>query len=290
MKLFLAASDYINPDKNIKEQIVACIKSAILNTNLEIYLIFDGEDKSFLKIIEEYGIKVIKHTSQIFKQIHDTNIKTIAIPKRWAGAQRGAMLRLDIPIICDQMGIDDELVLYTDCDCIFQKNPIFDNVQCLNIAVCSEFDMVSPKEKILWDDTGLSIDRINNGVMLIHQKNLRKHYEDLLKFAETREYINDGTWPVHFTDQELLKEFFRKKFNFLPEVYNWKLHWGVNPDASIIHYHGIKLSTLRRCLEYSNISETPHLTVPEARRLALMKREDVQYYLDMYEYYLYRKI
>lgn len=41
-------------------------------------------------------------------------------------------------------------------------------------------------------------------------------------------------------DQGYINEVCDNEFDFLPLEYNWKPYWGLNENAKIIHFHGIK--------------------------------------------------
>ncbi len=64
----------------------------------------------------------------------------------------------------------------------------------------------------------------NNGIMFINNHGLLTYLPEYIKYAS--ENGNRG-------DQPITLYFFRNKSDLLPDAYNRKPYWGVNPDAYI---------------------------------------------------------
>ena len=50
-------------------------------------------------------------------------------------------------------------------------------------------------------------------------------------------------------DQELLQLYYKGRWDPLSPVYNWKPHWGAQPRARIVHFHGPKPEAARKLLQ-----------------------------------------
>jgi lipopolysaccharide biosynthesis glycosyltransferase len=193
------------------------LKSAKANTRLEPICIYSGNGAPFIDEIRRMGATVIRHKSSLADAIANTENangwhKNIAT---------GANLRLDIPIIEKK----DPFVLYTDCDVMFLKHPKVDEAP--------EYFAAAPEH----DKTNWSF--ANTGVMVINVENMRRDHSALIDFAAPRLNtfgpLGKGTY-----DQGILNAYYARRWSRLPLEMNWKPYWGINPNASIIHYHGPK--------------------------------------------------
>ena len=115
------------------------------------------------------------------------------------------------------------MVLYTDCDVMFLRQPVFPGRPVL-FAATTEFS----------DDPS----DLNSGVMVMNLVSLRQVLDRLQEF--TRSCLHLGL------DQEILKAFFGPHYVVLDKVLNWRPYWGFNPAAQILHFHGPKPAVARR--------------------------------------------
>jgi hypothetical protein len=148
-------------------------------------------------------------------------------------------LRIDIPLIVDELrtfpkyqslGIQFDYVLYTDTDVLFTN----------------EFNLsVLPLPKVLTlGPEHLKGTISNTGVLYMNITAMQAHLPKLLDYADSK------NWNFTAYDQGLLIEYFCDKLHLaelLPDSFNWKPYWGVNPNASIIHFHGAKPGLCAEC-------------------------------------------
>jgi len=208
MKWYFACNQQ---SKEYKPLIKAAVISAIKNTTLEPCFIYDGTSDDLTEWLEEKGVKIIYHKSNLYpilaKKYKDNELKISS----------GAYLRCDIPMLEK----DEDYVLYTDCDVIFLKD-----VQ--NFDIKPEYFCCAPEVDI--ENTKI----FNTGVMYMNIKNLRKTYKGFCRF------IKYNLWRLVTWDQTAYQLYYGKKYSPLDLNYNHKIYWGINKDASIIHYHGAK--------------------------------------------------
>ncbi|OYV89132.1 MAG: hypothetical protein B7Z57_13670 [Acidiphilium sp. 37-60-79] len=79
--------------------------------------------------------------------------------------------------------------------------------------------------------------------MLLNLKTFKLIHDKLIEFTLKNLHIG--------LDQEILREFVGTDYLLLPDTYNWKPYWGINQDASIIHWHGPKPETINNLLNNS---------------------------------------
>jgi hypothetical protein len=252
MKLFLSTNSETAKTENIKLLEVS-VKSAIKNTNFEIFVIFDGEKKD-LNLPD--SINIIEHKHRCYDTFVSSgrDIKTAS----------SAFLRTEIPFLCDKLGFNDEYCLYTDYDVIFQKGdytPLF-NIKPKYFAACPEINQNN------WT-------YVNTGVMLMNLKQFKIEDEKIINFINNnfgKGIFSSGGW-----DQPILNYLYDKKFDKLPLEFNWKTYWGINKKSNIIHFHGPK----------------PRLIEPEWRynlnSIKKLRNKDIkayEYYNNLFEEYL----
>lgn len=216
MKLFLATNSLTSKTLNIKMLEVAC-KSAVQNTNFEVFVIYDGNEEE-LNLPKEVTILEHRH------RCYDTFLNSEKNKREDCMAiATGTFLRTEIPFLCKKYGFNDDFVLYTDYDVVFQKGDYSDllDLKPEFFAAAPEFDMNN------WS-------YINAGVMLISIKHFIEADDFLL------DYINKEFDNLHIWDQTLYNNLYGGRITPLPVTYNWKPYWGINEDAKIIHFHGAK--------------------------------------------------
>jgi lipopolysaccharide biosynthesis glycosyltransferase len=217
VKLFLATNSETIKTDNIK--LLQCsVKSALQNTDLDVYVIFDGKKEELeSKLPKE--VNIIEHRHRCYDKFNECGLNmTIA---------SGTFLRTEISYLCSILNIKDEYCLYTDYDVIFQKGDYsdLDNLKPEYFSACPEFN------KNDWS-------YINAGVMLINIKSFHRDDQKILDFINNRlqeKKFKNGTF-----DQTILNYLYKDKIDKLPLEYNWKPYWGVNEGAKIIHFHGAK--------------------------------------------------
>jgi hypothetical protein len=198
-------------DRDWRGLVFAAVRSAQRNTTLKAHLIYDGQENTFISALRSMGVSIILHRVSFYDALAEYS----ADKDCWyLPVAAGAFLRLDIPII----ETTEQLVLYTDCDVIFRREPNF-------------FRSEPPTYFGATSQTAKHGD-MNSGVMLINVPHMRTDHPELTEFVRNN---------LHFgLDQEILRAFYGNRYDPIDRSLNWKPYWGVNPNAQIIHWHGPK--------------------------------------------------
>jgi lipopolysaccharide biosynthesis glycosyltransferase len=244
-------------DHNWKDLIRVSVESALRNTSLEPNFIYDGEPSDFTEELAKKGVKIFFHRLSFTKKITDCKPED----KEWQAIARGAFLRFDIPILADS---NDEFVLYTDADVMFLRDPDFSGYHPNFIAATSQSIRGSKSD-------------FNSGVMLFNLKAFKLIYNNLIEFTVKSPEISSGS----VFDQEILIFYLKNNYLLLPENYNWKPYWGLNQEASIIHWHGPKPETINKLLT-GEIKETHQIWM----HLYEKNPSSYKYYADKHKFFL----
>jgi len=217
MKLFLATNSATTKTENIK-LLEKSVISAVKNTNFDIHVLFDGK-KEELNLPSE--VNIVEHRHRCYDTFKNSiraknkvGIVTIA---------SGAFLRTEIPFLCNSLGFEDEFVLYTDYDVLFQKGDYSD----LNHMKPEYFAAAPESNKNNWN-------YLNSGVMLMNVHHFISQDEFIVN------YIKENFENLKVFDQGIYNDLYKDKMSKLPIEYNWKTYWGINHDAKIVHFHGAK--------------------------------------------------
>jgi len=245
MKWFFAVNRASPGFPLFAELIAVAVRSARQHAPaLDPHLIYDGPDDPLLERLRSAGVVVHRLRSFLFDALTEIAERTDCPQALQIGA--GAFLRLEIPALAAREGWADEFVLYTDCDVMFLADPLPELR-----GSTPEFFAVAPER------AGDPLN-MNSGVMLMHLPGLRTR-DDAFR-AHARKHLEHFT---HLTwDQEAYRTFYstrllpglevdrrilrytrplrRKRWGDLPLTLNWRPYWGPNPQASIIHFHGLK--------------------------------------------------
>ena len=241
-------------DQYYKELYLAALKSS-KKTKLVPVLLYNGIDESFIENVKSYGAQVIIH-SPFFSQRENFLNK----PDDWKNTALGAFLRLDIPKICETYDIQDEYVLYTDCDVIFIKDPVEELIKYKPMYFACSSEM-NPAD----------FEHFNSGVMLINVVNMLNTYNSFIDEIDKNHYNYEAY------DQGALQSFYRNHVDKLSLLLNHKPYWGKKDDAVIIHYHGPKP---RDILHFINGNVSPHAVYNDIFRLT--HTTVWKYYLHVY--------
>jgi hypothetical protein len=220
--------------------LLAMIRSAVANTSLDGYLIYfdlhEKKDDPIVAFAESHQITVIRRKPSILEDLQRIKAKFPDFP---FGTASGTYLRIDVPMICSELGFSDEFVIYTDCDVIFLDDvsrqadqPFF---QPRFLSAGPEFFVTDWKKR-------------NAGVMVVNVVSL------LDDFAAFREWITSGDTMYELLfkrgahDQTAYEFWYAGRQDKLPVEYNWRPYWGFNEEAQIVHFHGPKADGVRRML------------------------------------------
>jgi hypothetical protein len=174
-----------------------------------------GYVDKWIKWMESQGVKVVNHRLSFAQTIIDHHT-----PAR-IDIALGAFLRCDIPIVCEQLGIKDQYVFYSDTDVIF-INPNVDYINQLKpefVAASVEFN---PND---WS-------YFNSGVMVINTSGLKSLIPDIISKIPTHGRPTE--------DQSVLNAVIGNRWLYMLVEYNWKAYWTRNHNETLIHFHGPK--------------------------------------------------
>jgi lipopolysaccharide biosynthesis glycosyltransferase len=250
MKLFIGTNS--NTIQSLNGKLLEnSVRSAVQNTNFDIYVIFDGK-KNELNLPP--NVNIIEHRHRCY----NTFLNSERTKREGSlNISSGTFLRTEIPFLINKLGFDDEFCLYTDYDVIFQKSEY------------SELDTIKPKYFAASPESDINNwSYINGGVMLMNIKTL---FDDDVKIMN---YINDNFDNLSVWDQTLYNDVYSGKIDKLPVEYNWRPYWGINEKSKIIHFHGAKPRSVEPEWRYN---------LPEIKRLRDRNEEGYEFYNKIFE-------
>lgn len=205
-----------------RDHLRVALGSCRAKTGLDPHIIFDGDPRTLRSALGRTDFTLHPRQSGLLPDI-------LRVPEQPGYKHRiaaGAFLRLEI----SRVDPEAEFVLYTDCDVMFGADPGLEDLRPAEIAAAPEMDREN------WS-------AFNSGVMLFNMEAARRSYEPLL--ATARPTLG----RPHFYDQGVYNLFYAGRWERLPLAAHWKPYWGLNPDATILHFHGTKLSAMRRMID-----------------------------------------
>ena len=218
MKWFFAINEASPGFKIYSQMIKVAVYTALQNTSLEPYCIYDGEDNELTDWLQKNGVKIIYHRTPHYEKLQTQHplYSTVAF---------GAFLRIEIPKIVEIYEIPDEYVFYTDCDVMFFDDVVdyLQGITCEYLAATPEHD---PNN---WE-------HLNSGVLYMNVKNLQKIQKEFDDFIDKN---LDQILQLAY-DQGAYNLFFKDRWDRLDIQLNWKSYWNFSPEAKIIHFHGPK--------------------------------------------------
>ena len=144
-------------------------------------------------------------------------------------AARGFYLCLAVPGAEAARG--QEHVLFTDCDVMFTGPVHLADVRPALLAAAAEMDDVRRPAP------GTSGRGFNSGVMIMNVAAMRARMPAIESWLERDAYFpTNGVY-----DQGALNSAIPEgDWDRLPDILNWRPAFGINPQASIVHWHGPK--------------------------------------------------
>lgn len=222
MKWFFALNEQSPNFDDYCRLIKVAVYTAYLNTSLQPYFIYDGQDNALTQWLSERDVQVIHHRSSFYPLLVELSETT---RREWIlNMGAGAFLRIDLPKILTERGMDDEYVLYTDIDVMFLKDIALSlEATCPLFAVAPEID--------IQDNVN-----INTGVMLMNIPGLLRDYGKFRDFTSKFLLEFSGLdW-----DQTAYRTYYHMEWSSMNPLYNWKPYWGNEKNAKILHFHGLK--------------------------------------------------
>lgn len=226
MKCYICLTEPNSQNDVYNDLLEATVVSARQNTSLEVIALYDGSHSHrCYKIMIDNDVTVIDHSFSHKKYLDNT------YPKEYLLSAHGRMIpydkisgtfmRFDVPFIEKE----EDFVIYVDIDVIFLKDiTLHDIPKPKYIAAAPEF--CKDVSKITY---------FNAGIMVINVKNMRERCAKVFSDLKAGKRNTTGLF-----DQGYLNQYCFDDMELLPLEFNWKPYWGINKNASIIHYHGMK--------------------------------------------------
>jgi lipopolysaccharide biosynthesis glycosyltransferase len=230
MKWFFALNESCPTFSHYADVVKVAVHSALKYTSLVPHFLYDGEDNSLTYWLKTRNITLTHCRTPLFYRLRE--IAEAKQDPQILAIGGGAFLRIEVPRLVYELGIEDTYALYTDCDVMFIKDVTNDleEMSCRYFAVAPEFD---PKD----------YESMNTGVMLMNLKSLRR------VDGRFRNFVISNLEKFLCWDQSAYQWFYRgprDAFRYrhgwdrLPIEFNWKPYWGDYSRAKIIHFHGSK--------------------------------------------------
>lgn len=230
MKWFFALNEACPALSRYVDIVKVAIHTTFKNTSLLPHFLYDGEDNELTDWLRKRKVPIIRCRTFLFDRLRKLAERKQDPQILAIGA--GAFLRIELPRLACELGIQDKYVLYTDCDVMFMRDVAEDlnKMACRYFAVAPEFDPTDYQH-------------MNTGVMLMNLKNLTAMDESFRKFV----IANLEKFPCW--DQSAYQWFYggprnkllrRRGWDRLPIEFNWKPYWGDYSNAKVIHFHGPK--------------------------------------------------
>ncbi len=162
-------------DSKYLEMAKVLVFSALANTNLEMYCIYDGKDEKFVNFLRRQNVHVL------FWQI--TFLDELEINyqgERSIEFCRGTYLCMELPKVLNEYGVLDEYILYVDTDIMFLGSIDLDCIKP------SYFSSSSDCDKNDWS-------RFSTGVMVMNVHNLFEKYPSFLAHLKSHRFSFPNT-------------------------------------------------------------------------------------------------
>ena len=268
LHFFALSENKAGTDLKYHAHIKAMINSAKKNTKLKSIFIYDGKPNSLTKWLVKQDVEIVYHRSSIADFLIESKVndKDNLLKDYNPDVALGTFLRIDIPIIMDKLKLTDEVVLYTDCDVLFNMGLENDTIDLKGRPLC------------VCRETNYSAENpyYNTGVMFINIPVFRKSTKDFVKFI--KESVKYHKFQDY--DQMAICMYYHGRIMDLTPYYNWRTFHGINKEARIIHYHGIKIDEMKACVE------TGKHPIADLQGLYEHNRESVKYYYELFQTYI----
>ena len=268
MKWFFCYNEYSSDW--FEQMIKVAVVSAQTNTNLSANCIYDGQNTTLTRWLEAHDVQL--HYRQV--PFHSRLFSTDVVERNNGTAFRPeAACGYYLPLLISELKLVDEYILYTDCDVMFLKDVDLRTYRPNILAAAPEIkDMRDPYP-------GDGSNGFNSGVILINVLEFRRHLPILFSCLEDHGYFSFPKIQSIY-DQGLLNYVFTNNWDQLPPILNWRVFFGINPDARIVHWHGPKPINAARILQSAR--QDISSVTPEIEFLLNSRANSYRYYYDLF--------
>ena len=226
MKCYICLTDSIVNRKDYFNMLKVTLISARKNTSLRLICLYDGKiGDPVYNLLKDFKVEIIIHELPYKKELMEI------YSHEWMETELGkdieysrifgTFMRMEIPIIEKE----DEYVLYTDMDIIFNDDILLKDLpHPAYLAAAPEFERDTKR-----------MSYFNAGILVMNIQGMRIKYQQFVEMMKRRQRSTSGLF-----DQGYLNELCFKDMEILPIEYNWKPYWGINGNAKLIHFHGMK--------------------------------------------------
>ena len=226
MKCYICLTDSIVNRKDYFNMLKVTLISARKNTSLRLICLYDSKiGDPVYNLLKDFKVEIIIHELPYKKELMEI------YSHEWMETELGkdieysrifgTFMRMEIPIIEKE----DEYVLYTDMDIIFNDDILLKDLpHPAYLAAAPEFERDTKR-----------MSYFNAGILVMNIQGMRIKYQQFVEMMKKRQRSTSGLF-----DQGYLNELCFKDMEILPIEYNWKPYWGINGNAKLIHFHGMK--------------------------------------------------
>ena len=226
MKCYICLTDSIVNRKAYFNMLKVTLISARKNTSLRLICLYDGKiGDPVYNLLKDFKVEIIIHELPYKKELMEI------YSHEWMETELGkdieysrifgTFMRMEIPIIEKE----DEYVLYTDMNIIFNDDILLKDLpHPAYLAAAPEFERDTKR-----------MSYFNAGILVMNIQGMRIKYQQFVEMMKKRQRSTSGLF-----DQGYLNELCFNDMEILPIEYNWKPYWGINGNAKLIHFHGMK--------------------------------------------------
>lgn len=267
MKCYICLTDSIVTRNDYFDLLKVTLTSAQRNTSLHLICLYDGKvNDPVYNLMKEFNVEIIIHQLPYKKELMEIYSREWMLQNLGKEIDYnrifGTFMRMEIPVIEKE----ETYVLYSDIDVIFNADILLEELpHPVYLAAAPEFERNVENMKYF-----------NAGILVMNIQGMKIKYKEFIRKIESRERNASGLF-----DQGYLNELCFDDMELLPLEYNWKPYWGINNQAKIIHFHGMKPS--------SNLNEAGFVTDNSFFRKAFDENKEgfagyVYYFALFYDY------
>ena len=224
------------------------VLSARQNSSLQAVCLFDGDECELTDWMRAQNVEVVRARSRFRPELERIAREQNEPLVLRIGA--GTFLRMEISQLARERNWPDEFVLYTDCDVIFKSDPcpLLEPLRPRLFAVAPETFRDKPLHMnagVMWMNVrALDNPAFEEWTRRFFLKCLASSF-DQGAYRSFYNPLHARAWKLNVPDSLFYAVMSRLphrtwKWDALPLELNWKPYWGPNPQACVIHFHGLK--------------------------------------------------